>query len=481
MATPIGSRPTELATARPDEVAIVGPDATLTWAALDALAMRLAAAYQHLGVGVGDLVSIALPNGAEVIAATFATWKLGATPQLLPASMPPLERDAVLALAAPALLVGAEVAGLASVPVGFDPPAGRPDLPDPPPIPPALKAMTSGGSTGRPKLIVSGTPGVVDHRAARLLRIDADAAGVQLVSGPLHHNGPFQMAMTGLLAGQRLVVLPRFDAVVALEAIATHGVTFASFVPTMLQRMARAIDERPGAYDVSSLRAVWHLAAPCPPWLKERWIELIGPDRLFELYSGTEAQAMTMITGTEWLSHRGSVGRPVVGEIVVLDDDGQPTPPGTIGEVYMRRGAEARPSYHYRGATARRRGSWESLGDLGWLDEDGYLYLADRRTDLILCGGSNVYPAEVEAALLEHPAVESAVVVGLPDDDLGQRVHAVVQAPADLSTADLDAFLAERLVRYKRPRSYRLVDHPLRDDAGKVRRQALATLEAEAS
>jgi len=160
--------------------------------------------------------------------------------------------------------------------------------------------------------------------------------------------------------------------------------------------------------------------------------------------------------------------------MVILDDDGNPLPPGEVGEVFLKRGAGMPPSYRYVGAEARRRGDWESLGDVGWMDADGYLYLADRHSDMILVGGSNVYPAEVEAALDEHPHVRSSAVIGLPDDDLGQVVHAIVQADRDqLDLDDLRAHLAQRLVRYKHPRTFELVDEPLRDDAGKIRRSAL--------
>jgi bile acid-coenzyme A ligase len=153
----------------------------------------------------------------------------------------------------------------------------------------------------------------------------------------------------------------------------------------------------------------------------------------------------------------------------ILDPDGRDLPAGEVGEVFMR---PAAPTYHYIGADARVREGWESLGDMGWMDEDGYLYLADRRADLILSGGANVYPAEVEAALEEHPQVRSCAVVGLPDEDLGQRVHAVVQLDRTVTDDELRRHLAERLVRYKIPRTFERVDEPVRDDAGKVRRSA---------
>jgi bile acid-coenzyme A ligase len=193
-----------------------------------------------------------------------------------------------------------------------------------------------------------------------------------------------------------------------------------------------------------------------------------------ELYAGTEAQAVTVITGSEWLAHRGSVGQVTIGEMAIFDDEGRRLPAGETGEIYMRRPAGFPATYKYLGATPKTLADgWESLGDIGWFDADGYLYLADRRTDMILVGGSNVYPAEIESALEEHPAVQSVAVIGLPDDDLGAKVHAIVQVRSPVSADELTAHLADRLVTYKQPRSYEFVEEALRDDAGKVRRSAL--------
>jgi bile acid-coenzyme A ligase len=219
---------------------------------------------------------------------------------------------------------------------------------------------------------------------------------------------------------------------------------------------------------------VWHLAEPCPPWLKQVWIDWLGPERILELYGGTEAQAATVITGTEWLEHRGSVGRATGGDIIICDPDGNELPPDTEGEVWLR-SSRATPTYRYVGAEARTRdGGWESLGDNGWLDADGFLYLGDRVADMILTGGANVYPAEVEAALLEHPVVRTCAVIGLPDDDKGNRINAIVDTDGGaVGEAELRAFVAERLVAYKLPRTYEFVASPLRDEAGKVRRGEL--------
>ncbi len=257
---------------------------------------------------------------------------------------------------------------------------------------------------------------------------------------------------------------------------AIFGLLAAYLVPTMMHRIWRLDDAR-AHYDVSSLEVVCHIAAACPVWLKERWIEWLGADRIWEVYSGTEAIGATMIGGREWLERRGSVGRVTPGAgIRILDHAGEDVAPGEIGEIYFRPAGGPGSTYHYLGAEPRRRGEWESFGDLGWLDPDGYLYLADRRTDLIISGGANVYPAEVEAALDEHPAVSSCAVIGLPDEDMGNVVHAIVHLDPTVpepSDATLQEFLAERLVSYKIPRSIERVDGPVRDDAGKVRRSAL--------
>ncbi len=353
----------------------------------------------------GDFVTIGLPNSIEFYEATVATWKLGAVPQPVSARLPARERQAIVDLAQPAIVVGADQAdhpGHVCIPAGFTPDSALADDPLPDAVAPSWKAPTSGGSTGRPKLIVAGQEGKLDPDLLSLVfRMERD--DTHLVPGPLYHNAPFSLSTVGLFMGHHLVVLPKFDAEVALAAIDEHRVQWMNLVPTMMLRMHRAVQADPDRYDLSSLRVVWHMAAPCPEWLKEAWIELVGPDTLMELYGGTEGQASTIITGTEWLAHRGSVGKPLTGQMKVLDPDGNPVPAGEIGEIYMRPFDGMAPTYHYIGAEARELDGWESLGDLGWMDEEGYVYLSDRRTDLILSGGANIYPAEVEAAIDEHP------------------------------------------------------------------------------
>ena len=460
----------------PDTAAVTHDATTLTWAELDRASNRLARAYAQLGVKQDDFVTIALPNGVEFFVATFAVWKLGATPQPVSAKLPRFEREQIIEVGKPALVVGAgagEVTNVASVPPGYLPDATLPDGPLPEATATYFKAMTSGGSTGRPKLIVSHTPALWDPDGAFM---NVPTEGSVLVPGPLYHNGPFLWAMVGLFKGNQVTVTTRFDAAETLRLIAERRVDTLYLVPTMMQRIWSLPEEIRAAHDLSSLRTLWHLAAPCPAWLKEAFIGWLGASVIWELYGGTEGQGSTLLDGNEWLAHRGSVGKPVATcEMKIVDEHGATLPANEVGEVYLRPRAGAGTTYHYIGDTARAiDGGWESIGDMGYFDADGYLYLSDRRTDMILCGGANVYPAEVEAAIDAFPGVRSSAVIGLPHADLGNAVHAIVDAPAgDVTAEALLAHLRERLVRYKLPRTIEFVSEPLRDDAGKVRRTEL--------
>jgi bile acid-coenzyme A ligase len=465
----IGSAIHWLARQAPDAKAITHEGRTVTRRELDLHTNRLARAYEELGVEQDSFVTIALPNGIEFYEACIACWKLGATPQPVSAKLPELERKAIVELAKPALLVGAEsVAGVKSVPAGFAPSERHTDAPLPDRTAKSWKAPTSGGSTGRPKLIVATHPGIADPESS-------PTHYTQLVPGPLYHNAPFAFSMPALHTGCHIVVMSRFDAEQALALIAEHAVQFAVLVPTMMHRIMRLPEAVRARYDVSSLVRILHMGAPCPVWLKQAFIEWLGPERVHELYAGTEAQGVTVITGTEWLAHRGSVGKPQFGtQIRILDEHGNELPPGQIGEVFLKPRSGTGSTYRYVGAEPKSRDGWESLGDMGHLDKEGYLYLADRQTDMILCGGSNIYPAEVESAIDTHPAVRSSAVIGLPDEELGNTVHAIVDiADAELDADQLRAHLQLHLAKYKVPRSFEFVRLPLRDDAGKMRRSAL--------
>ncbi|MEN3274205.1 MAG: bile acid-coenzyme ligase [Actinomycetota bacterium] len=460
----------DLAAADPDRESITCGASTATRDELDRLSNALGRELQSHGVGVGDMVTIALPNSVDWYIAFVACWKIGAIPQPVSSRLPGRELEQIVELANPPVVIGADVDGRVCLSLGHRSTFDDSALPDA--TSPSWKAPTSGGSTGRPKLIVSGDPSAMDTDVPNALGVTDD--GCMVMPGPLYHNGPLVWSCTALLRGSHVVVLPRFDAEETLRMLAEHRADIVYLVPTMMKRIWRLPEEVRESFDLSALKVVWHLAEPCPEWLKQVWIDWLGSERIFELYGGTEGQAGTIITGPEWLAHRGSVGRTYAGQIEIRDVDGNTLPPGEMGEVWMRRTREEE-TYRYVGAEARRSADgWESLGDMGRLDEDGYLYLGDRMQDMILSGGSNIYPAEVEAALQEHPAVRSCVVIGLPDDDLGNRVHAIVEA--DEAAIDLDelrSFMGERVVRYKVPRTFELVTESLRDDAGKVRRAAL--------
>ncbi len=465
----------------PDEVVVIcaredGGVDELTRSGLDSWSNRLAHSLIEKGVASGHFVAIVLPTCIEHIVATIATYKAGGTPMPVSYSMPPEERDAVLALAQPKCVFSdqdgldaisrADMQALDSFPDTL--PEGR--------VPNPIKALGSGGSTGKPKLIV--TPGpfqfpVGDHPTAKLLRFDA--SDLKYSPGPLYHNGPFFFTHTMLFQGGRVMLNERFRAARALELVEQYRPTVLNLVPTMMQRMLRepGVEDR----DLSSVRLVWHLAAPCPEWAKRGFIDLLGAEKILELWAATEGTGVTVIDGEEWLEHPGSVGRGVMTEFRIVDDNRNQLPPGEVGEIFSRFG-DGTPGYQYLGAKPLEDigEGFVSVGDLGYLDEDGYLYLSDRRTDMIISGGANVFPAEVEAVISIHPKVQDVAVVGLADEDLGRRVHAIVE-PLDFADPpeirELEARCLKELARYKVPREFELIEKLPRTEAGKIRRMAL--------
>jgi bile acid-coenzyme A ligase len=453
----IGRAFAHLSAEAPDAVAVRCGDDVLSRRELDLASNRVAHAWAGR-VAHDDLVTIVLPNGLDFVVACAAAWKLGATPQPLSPRIGAGERAAILELARPALVVDGP------------PEASDDDSPVPDLVASSWKAPTSSGSTGRPKIVRAAAPATVDPEGTVAPFVPRRA--VQLVAGPLFHAAPFVYAMRGLMTGHELVVLPRFDAEGALRAIERHGVTWTMLVPTMMHRIWRLGTSVRDAHDVSSIESVLHMGARCAPWLKRAWIEWLGPERVVEVYAGTESQGLTMITGGEWLERPGSVGRAVSGsEFRVLRSDGSVASPGESGEVVMRR--DGPPTYSYVGAEAVVRDGWHTLGDGGRMDADGYLWLDDRLDDVIVTGGVKVQPADVEAVLEEHPHVRSSVVVPRDDDAMGQVVHAVVDvAVAEVSTDELDVWARARLDPEKVPRTWRLTRDPVRDDTGKVRRRS---------
>ncbi|HUG29484.1 MAG TPA: AMP-binding protein [Candidatus Limnocylindria bacterium] len=495
---PYGARIATLAASHPDRVAIVDVDVddgsrevAYTWRELDRATRRVAAvmraAHADLEVAVrpaarprGPRVTVVLPNSADHLVACIAAWRLGAL--VLPVSprLPARERIGLLDTFQPSLIVGStdvavptltEAALHEAAWAAWEPPS---DIPDPLPWP--GKAVGSGGSTGRSKV-------VVDPASWGWSPTDDEAdAGVgfrpgqtQLVAGPLYHNSPFVWSTRGLLLGQRIILLRRFDARVVVEQIERHQVQWLFLAPTMMHRIIRLEDI--AQRDLGSIEMLFHTAGPCAPALKRAWINLLGGERIVESYGSSEAIGHTRITGGEWLQHPGSVGRADGAEVRILDESGRELPAREVGEIFMRRNA-AGPTYEYIGAPPARSDAdgFTSVGDHGWLDEEGYLYLADRRDDLVVSGGVNVYPAEVEGALLEHPRIADVAVIGLPDDEWGQRVHAIVEPRAntiELGRAELHEFLRDRIAAYKRPKSYELVERLPRDESGKIRRRQL--------
>lgn len=464
----IGAAVAWLAAQEPDRPAVRCGETVLTRRQLDEQAAAVAAAWVRRGLAVDDVVTVALPNGVAFVLACVAAWKAGACVQPLSPRLAPAERDAVLALTGPALVVDpTTVDGLLAAA------GGRRGVPaDPPPerLPDrwsrAWKAPTSSGSTGRPKVVVSTAPARVDPTRPVADFVPRDA--VQLVAGPLFHAAPFTYALRGLTTGHTLVVMERFDAAAWLAAVEQQRATWSVLVPTMMQRIAR----RPDFHDrdLSSLEGVLHLGARCPRPVKRAWIERLGPTRVVEVYAGSESAGVTSIDGVEWLERPGSVGRPTGGsEFRAVRPDGTPCAPGEVGELLMRRPAA---TYRYLGGPPPRPDGWHTLGDAGWVDADGYVHVGDRLDDIVVTGGATVAPADVEAVLDTHPAVRSSVVVGRDDADLGQRVHAVVDtAGTPLALGDLEAWVARHLDPEERPRSWEVVDVDLRGDTGKVRRR----------
>src|SRR6185295_7029954 len=417
----IGRNLSRLAAEKPNAPALTVGDQTLTFGELHARSNRMARGLKQQGVKLGDFVTIALPNSHDFIAAEYACWKLGATPQPVSWRLPTHEINAIIELANSPLVIGDSTTlkaerAVVSPDALFAATSDASDLPDA--IAPSWKAPTSGGSTGRPKLIVAGNPGVVALGGAEGALWRYSGNDTVLMTGPLYHNAPFGLSATALHSGAHVVLMVKFDAEETLRLIERYRATWLYLVPTMMSRIWRLPNRE--QYDVSSLHTIWHMAAPCPPWLKEEWIRWVGGEKLLELYGGTEGQTITIIDGNEWLAHKGSVGKPLaLGEMKAFSPDGKMLGPGETGEIYLRRDPSLPPSYRYVGAEARTLpGGWESLGDIGWFDAEGYLYLADRRTDMILVGGANVYPAEIEAALDEHPLVASSAVIGLPHEEL---------------------------------------------------------------
>ncbi|MCW1429691.1 class I adenylate-forming enzyme family protein [Novosphingobium sp. JCM 18896] len=457
----IADRIDALAAQRGDDPALTVEDETWSYRALAQASRRAASRLHALGARPGDMVVLPMANSPEQVACFLGAWRLGATPLPLSQTVPEIELDHIMRAA------GARIVLRAGQDLAGEPLWQAPSL-----TAARCRAQASGGSTGLPKVIVDTEPSTVDPAEDHWGWTEGPAL---FVPGPTYHSGPMNHLIGGLTRGVHVVMMRKFDAGQAIALIARHRPHWALFVPTMMNRLLKAAQSPADRAVLASLRRVWHSAAACPAWLKQAWIDLVGPDAVWEIFGGSEGVSTTIISGREWLDHPGSVGRAAGnGEIAVFDAAGQPVPPGTVGEIFMRNRVDPRRFVVISEVSQRLHGEWESFGDLGALDADGFLTLADRRIDMINSGGNNVFPAEVEAAIQSHPAVGDAVVFGQPDDDLGEVVCARVHVEnGSLDRDGLLAHLATRLTRYKLPRRIEFTDEPIRNDAGKVRRSGL--------
>jgi len=333
------------------------------------------------------------------------------------------------------------------------------------------------GTTGRPKGIVRPLPAPAREAApngfAEFWGFTGD--DVHLLCGPAYHTAPGSYAVMHLVEGAPVVIMARFDADECLRLIERERVTTSHMVPA---NFVRLLEADWSACDRSSIRKVLHAAAPCPVDVKRRIMKVFPPGTIWEYYGASEGMA-TVISPDEWEAKPGSVGRPFPGiRLQVVDEEGRLLPPGDVGYIHIS-GFPGMPKFEYHNAPEKTAGAWHgdyfTVGDLGWLDDDGYLYFADRRVDLILSGGVNIYPAEVEQALVEHPDVVDAAVFGLPDERMGQVTHAVVERRpgSAVSEPDLLAFLGERLAKFKLPRSIEFIAELPREPNGKVLKRRL--------
>ncbi|MBW3662139.1 MAG: AMP-binding protein [Actinobacteria bacterium] len=475
-----------IATAEPERAALVAGDRAWTFGELDAATNRIAHALADRGVRPGDRVAVRCRNRPEIFAAWNAAARLGCL--VVPISYRSAGPEVAHVLEDSGARVLVHDDSTADVDVAtLDVSRGVPD--DAPPWPPrddhlgtpVMWMNYTSGTTGRPKGIDRPDPvPLVEAPPQPFMDFwGFGADDVHLLTGPAYHTAPGAYAQMHLVEGATVVVLERFDAEGCLRLIDEHGVTNSHMVPANFVRILQLDPQVRARYDLSSIRRILHGAAPCPEPVKRAVIELFPEGTVWEYYGASEGMG-TVIGPEDWLEHPGSVGRPFPGlSITILDDDAQPLSPGEVGTVYLSSVPGYAPRYHNdpdKTAAAYVDDRF-TVGDLGWLDDEGYLYLADRRTDLILRGGVNVYPAEVESVVAGHPDVVDLAVIGLPDERLGQRVHAIVElrAGSEATPDDLTRFASSRIADYKVPGSWEVVSRLPREPNGKVRKRDLIT------
>lgn len=342
--------------------------------------------------------------------------------------------------------------------------------------------LYSSGTTGRPKGIMHKLPGVKfgSQQGGNLFGAlyGADENSIYLSPAPLYHSAPMAFNMGFLRSGMTCVIMAHFDAEAALSFIEKYQVTHSQWVPTMFVRMMKLDEEVRLKYDISSMQAAIHAAAPCPIQIKQAIIDWWGPV-IHEYYAGTEGNGFVAINSQDWLTHKGSVGRPLMAELHIVDDDGEELPSGEIGTIYFGGGGEF--EYHNdpeKTAESRHKNGWTTLGDVGYVDEEGYLYLTDRKAYMIISGGVNIYPQEAEDVLITHPKVTDVAVFGVPNEDFGEEVKGVVQ-PADFSQAgpeleaELIEYCREQISHIKCPRSIDFEEELPRHPTGKLYKRLL--------
>ena len=490
---------------------ILHPSGTVvTFDDLEARANRLAHHFRKAGLREGDAVAILMENNEHIHAVMWAARRSGLYYVPINTHLTPAEAAYIIDNSSAKGIIGS--AALADTCAGLAEhlPAGLPELlllastsqegdlegwqrypecvadqPDTP-IDDEIEGdllQYSSGTTGRPKGIKRPLPHLPPDQVPGMMSglvgfwLDPDA--VYLSPAPLYHTAPSVWSMTIQGAGITTVVMEKFDAEGTLDAIQRYRVTHGQFVPAMFVRMLKLPQAVRDSYDLSSLKRVMHAAAPCPVEIKKQLMDWWGPI-VDEYYASSEAIGSTLITAEDWLAHPGSVGKPMMGGVHILDENGKEQPPGQAGEIYFDGGGFA---FEYlndpaKTAASRDKHGWMTVGDIGYLDEEGYLFLTDRRHHMIISGGVNIYPQETENLLVTHPKVLDAAVFGIPDDEMGQRVVAAVQTvdPADATdqfAAELLDWLREHLSHFKCPRSIGFETQLPRTDTGKLYKNAL--------
>lgn len=494
-----------LATRGNDPAVIVDADdgEVVTFAQLESRSIQVARALRSRGLRPGDHLAVLATNTARVFDIYWAAMRSGLYLTMVNWHLTAAEAAYIVDdCGARALIVDAALADLgaelAPMTTGvevrwaysgtiaghedFDAAAAAEPPHAPADQPRGADMLYSSGTTGRPKGIKPalpdrqiGDPG--DTMTAMNATVwDVGPDTVYLSPAPLYHAAPLRTCAAVQALGGTVVVMDRFDAQRALAAIEKYRITYSQWVPTMFVRMLRLPEEVRSQYDVSSLRVAVHAAAPCPIDIKHQMIDWWGPI-LSEYYSSTELNGLTIVDSEEWLARPGTVGKAMLGTVHICDDAGTELPAGAVGTIYFERD-ELPFEYHNdpektRAAQHPAHSTWTTTGDVGYLDDDGYLFLTDRDSFMIISGGVNIYPQEIENALIAHPRVLDAAVVGLPDPDLGERVTAVVQPvdgqPADDGFADeLLSYLRERIAGFKVPRTIAFRAELPRTPAGKL-------------